>query len=100
MLQKSLRSYKASTKHLYSEIDAEAVILDVNSGTYYGLNEVSNRIWQFLQTPASEERLLELLLEEYEVTPEVARADLQALLQDLLSNGLIEVVNEEEVVRA
>ena len=100
MLQKSLTFYKASTKHLYSEIDAEAVILDVNSGTYYGLNEVSNRIWQFLQMPASEERLLELLLEEYEVTPEVARADLQTLLRDLLGNGLIEVVNEEEVVRA
>lgn len=100
MLQKSLTLYKASSKHLYSEIDSEAVILDVNSGTYYGLNEVSNRVWQLLQTPTSQERLLELLLEEYEVTLEAAKADLQTLLQDLLSNGLIEVVNEEEVVRA
>ena len=95
MIQKSTTLYRASTKHLYSQIDAEAVILDVNSGTYYGLNEVSNRVWQLLQEPISEDRLLELLLQEYEVTPEEAKADLQTLLQDLSGNGLIEVVNEE-----
>ena len=95
VLQKSTTLYRASSKHLYSQIDAEAVILDINSGTYYGLNEVSNRVWQLLQVPTSEDRLLELLLEEYEVTPEKASADLQDLLQDLSSNGLVEVVNEE-----
>ncbi|MEO1692586.1 MAG: PqqD family protein, partial [Cyanobacteria bacterium J06631_6] len=57
--------YKASTNYLYSEIDSEAVILDVNSGTYFGLNEVSNRIWQLLQTPASEPAIIEQILAEY-----------------------------------
>ena len=94
MIQKSTKLYRASSNHLYSQIDAEAVILDINSGTYYGLNEVSNRVWQLLQEPISEDRLLELLLEEYDVTPEEAKADLQALLQDLSSNALIEIVNE------
>lgn len=87
--------YKASTKHLYSEIDSEAVILDIDSGTYYGLNEVSNRIWQLLQAPTSQHQLLKTLLEEYEVTEEEAAKDLQCLLQDMSDRGLIEVVNEE-----
>lgn len=90
-----MASYKASTNYLYSEIDSEAVILDINSGTYYGLNEVSNRIWQWLQSPTSQSKLLKLLLDEYEVTEEDASQDLQNLLQDMLNNGLIEVVNEE-----
>ena len=87
--------YKASTKHLYSEIDSEAVILDIDSGTYYGLNELSNRIWQLLQIPTSERQIIATLLEEYEVTEEKATEDLQYLLQDMSDAGLREVINEE-----
>ena len=87
--------YKASSQYLYSEIDSEGVILDVNSGTYYGLNKVSNRIWQLLQVPTSQNKLLEVLLEEYDVSESVAAADLQNLLQDMLTNGLVEIVNEQ-----
>lgn len=87
--------YKASTKYLYSEIDSEAVILDVNSGTYFGLNEVSNYIWQSLQTPASQQQLVEKVLAEYEVTESEAVSDLEILLKDMSDAGLIEVVNEE-----
>lgn len=87
--------YKASTQHLYSEIDSEAVILDIDSGTYYGLNEISNRIWQLLQIPSSEHQLVTTLLEEYEVTKEKATEDLQHFLQNMSNAGLIEVVNEK-----
>lgn len=92
-----MKVYQASPNHLYSEIDSEAVLLDINSGTYFGLNEVSNQIWQWLQTPTAEERLVELLLAEYEVSESQANADLQSFLQEMLNNGLIEVVNEEAV---
>lgn len=97
MSQNSLTTYQASTKYLYSEIDSEAVILDINSGTYYGLNDVSNQIWQWLQTPASQDKLLGLLLEEYDVSSEEASADLERLLREMVSTGLIEVVNEKAV---
>ena len=87
--------YKASTKYLYSEIDSEAVILDINTGTYFGLNEVSNRIWQLLQSPASESEIVTQILTEYDVTQEEAEKDLHGLLQEMLSTGLVEIVNEE-----
>ena len=87
--------YKASSKYLYSEIDSEAVILDVDSGTYFGLNEVSNRIWQLLQTPTDSEQLIAQILEEYEVAPEEVREDVLSLLNDMSNAGLVEVVNEQ-----
>ena len=87
--------YKASTKYLYSEIDSEAVILDVNSGTYFGLNEVSNRIWQLLQTPSSQARLIEQILEEYDAPKDQVTEDVEALLQNMLDAGLVEIVNEK-----
>ena len=90
-----MTTYQASNKYLYSEIDSEAVILDVNSGTYFGLNEVSNRIWQILQTPSSQSQLVAQILAEYEVTEAEAIADIDTLLQEMLKAGLIEVVNEK-----
>ena len=89
--------YQASSEYLYSEIDSEAVILDINSGTYYGLNEIGNQIWQWIQTPKTESQLLEYLLKEYEVSREVAKADVRALLQDMLNNGLITTRASQEI---
>jgi hypothetical protein len=88
-------TYKVSPNHLYSEIADEAVILDLESGVYYGLNSVGVAIWQWLQQPQSEEELLNLVLEEYEVTPEQAKQDLQSILKEMLAVGLLEVSKEE-----
>ncbi|MEN9518190.1 MAG: hypothetical protein RLZZ381_778 [Cyanobacteriota bacterium] len=88
-------TYKVSTNHLYSEIADEAVILNLESGVYYGLNSVGVDIWQWLQQPQTEEKLLDLVLEEYEVTPEQAKQDLQSILKEMLEVGLLEVSEEE-----
>lgn len=85
--------YKASSNHLYSEIGGEAVILDLGSGVYYGLNEVGVDIWNWLQEAQTKEEILSLLLAEYEVTSEQAEADLEAIFTQFLAAGLIEIIN-------
>lgn len=88
-------TYKVSPNHLYSEIADEAVILNLESGVYYGLNSVGVDLWQWLQQPQTEEKLLDLVLEAYEVTPEQAKQDLQSILQEMQEVGLLEVREEE-----
>ena len=90
-----LTVYQASSVHLYSEIGSEAVILDLQSGTYYGLNETGNQIWQWLQKPKTFSELYKLVLDEYDVPLEEAIRDIQNLLQEMVNTGLIEIVNEE-----
>lgn len=90
-----LTIYQASSVHLYSEIGSDAVILDLHSGTYYGLNETGNQIWQWLQKPKTFSELYKLVLDEYDVPLEEAIEDLRQLLQEMVSTGLIEIVNEE-----
>jgi Coenzyme PQQ synthesis protein D (PqqD) len=85
-------TYKVSSNHLYSEVADEAVILDVESGVYYGLNSVGVDIWRWLQQPQTEDKLLALILEEYEVTSEQAEQDLQLILKEMLSAGLLDVI--------
>ena len=95
MFQNPLTTYIASSESLYSEIDSEAVILDIQSGIYYGLNDTGNQIWYWLQTPKTSSELLDLLLEEYDVILEQATDDLQNLLQEMVNTGLIKTVNEQ-----
>lgn len=89
-----LTTYQASSAHLYSEIGSEAVILDLQSGTYYGLNETGNQIWHWLQKPKTFSELSKLVLDEYDVPLEEALRDIQSLLQEMVNTGLIEIINE------
>lgn len=85
---------RLSPNLLSSNVSGEAVILSPKSGVYYGLNETGASVWNWLQQPKKVVELRELLLAEYEVTPEQGDRDLQEILQQLLDNELIEIVNE------
>jgi hypothetical protein len=54
------------------------------------LNEVSALIWKGLQAGKTKEALLESILEEFEVSPEDAAADLEEFLRNLRENDLLE----------
>lgn len=77
-----------------SELADEAVILNLDSGIYYGLNEVGARIWELIQQPRSFGELHKVLLEEYDVPAEACRQDLIKALSELKSANLIEVSDE------
>lgn len=84
--------YQASYNHLYSEIADEAVILDMDSGVYYGLNSVGVDIWQWLQQPKTEVQILDRLLAEYDIDRDQASEDIQSILKDMLEVSLITIV--------
>jgi hypothetical protein len=84
----------ASKDQVSSEIGGEAVILNLQSGTYYGLDEVGNRIWELIQTPRSVKEVQETILGEYEVESDQCEKDLIALLQLLADENLIEIERE------
>lgn len=78
-----------------SELNDEAVILNMDSGIYYGLNDVGARIWKLIQQPCSIGKLTETLLAEYDVDHEVCTLELVRILQELKAASLIEVSNEQ-----
>ena len=98
MIHNPLTTYQTSPNHLYSEIGSEAVILDLQSGVYYGLNDTGNQIWHWLSTPKTMSQLHKLLLDEYDVPVEEAISDLQILLEEMVNTGLIEIINKNERV--
>lgn len=77
---------------LYRDLDGEAVIVDLKSGTYFGLDPVGTRIWVALEEPGPLRRALEVVLEEFEVTEEVASADILRLAGEMIGKGLLHPV--------
>jgi hypothetical protein len=77
-----------------SELEGEAVILNMASGLYYGLNAVGARIWALIQQPRSFGELQDILLAEYDVQPDVCHQELTRILIELKDAQLIEVNDE------
>jgi hypothetical protein len=75
---------------LATTIDDEAVILEMDSGTYYGFNETATFVWEQLEEPQAVSNLLSALVEEYDVDPEQCERNLETVLTDMAEYGLID----------
>jgi hypothetical protein len=52
---------------LSCDLAGEAVILNLKSGMYYGLDPVGARIWQLIQVPMAVKHIQDTILDEYDV---------------------------------
>ncbi|MBW4596890.1 MAG: PqqD family peptide modification chaperone [Brasilonema angustatum HA4187-MV1] len=84
----------AAVEQISSDLGGEAVILNLKSGVYHGLNEIGARIWNIIQQPKVVNDIKQTLLEEYEVEPKVCMRDILALLEELKAVDLVKVNNE------
>jgi len=74
-----------------SQVAQETVLLNLNTASYFGLDEIGSRMWQLATTSASLQAAYEAFLAEYDVEAETLRGDFTTLLQKLLAAGLIEL---------
>jgi hypothetical protein len=74
---------------MFRDLHGEAVILDLGSGTYFGLNAVGTRIWQLIEQHGRLEAVLEELCREYDAAPDQLERDLLELVERLADAGLV-----------
>lgn len=82
-------SYVLADGVVYEVLDGEAVLLHLPTGTYYRLNEVATRAWTSLVATGRLDEGRATILAEFDTTEPVLDADLEDLLADMLSRGLI-----------
>jgi hypothetical protein len=71
------------------EVGEETMLLDLASGTYFGLDAVGGWFWQMLEEGKSPLEARDALLEKYDVGVDQLEQDLEALLANLAEHGLI-----------
>ncbi len=81
----------ASTSQVSSNLGEEVVILHLQSGVYYGLDEVGASVWNLLHEPVQVAAICDAIMREYEVSAEQCERDVVELLQDLANMGLVHV---------
>jgi hypothetical protein len=73
----------------WREVDDETVIISPNDSVMHELNDTGSFLWKHIDGHRSAAELAELLVANYEVTPDMALADTQSLLQEMSSRKLV-----------
>ncbi|MGH7770354.1 MAG: PqqD family peptide modification chaperone [Candidatus Binatia bacterium] len=81
----------AAKDQVWCDLVGEAVILNLKSGVYFGLDPVGGRVWSLIQEPKTVGAVVEALLQEYDVESSRCEADVLALLEELANRALLEV---------
>ena len=71
------------------ELSGETVLLNLESGIYYGLDAVGTRIWQLIVQGCTIASVCDTMLAEYDVAPDVLRGDIVRLVGDLRERGIV-----------
>lgn len=70
--------------------DESIVVLDLRSSMYLSLNASGSVLWQRLSDGASQQELVQALVDRFDVTHDVAARDVQVFLETVRERGLLE----------
>ena len=82
---------KRNNEVFASEIDEEVVMMNVDTGRYYGMDTVGSRIWELIAEEIQVKDVIEKLMEEYDVSEEQCKSDVIEFLSELYENKLVQV---------
>jgi hypothetical protein len=75
------------------EFAGELVILDMARGKYFSLDAIGARAFGGLARGETPSEVVAAITSEYDVSPAQALADIEALVDDLLAKGLLELAD-------
>ncbi|HEX5165638.1 MAG TPA: PqqD family protein [Thermomicrobiales bacterium] len=87
-MQVASRAIHINPSIVSADLDNETVLLNVETGLYFGLDELGSLIWSMLAEGESRETISERLLAIYDVEPVRLLHDVDAFLDLLEANGL------------
>ena len=82
---------KVNDDVLFQELQGEAVLLNLKSGVYFGLDPVGTRIWQLFAEHQVLGDVAKAVVAEYDVTEDKCSEDLLKLVDDLAKQELVSV---------
>ena len=88
---------EASSSVVTREIGGEMVLMDLESGNYFGLNSIGGQVWQALEEGKTIKELCDQIEQEFDVPPEQIQQDVLSLAEELLGRKLVTEIGAPEV---
>ncbi|GAB5528384.1 MAG: hypothetical protein Roseis3KO_01610 [Roseivirga sp.] len=76
---------------LVSEIDGKIVMMNIETGTYHGLDEVATTIWTFLEDSADIKSICSHLQNKYDVDQKTCEEETVTFLQQMADKNMITI---------
>lgn len=67
----------------------ETVLLNLADEQYYSLTGVGTRLWELVESGTPFGRMIDVLVDEFEVERQTLAADLRSVVVDLVGTGLL-----------
>jgi hypothetical protein len=74
-----------------SDIDGETVMMSIENGKYYGMDDIGSRIWELIEKPIKVSDLIATLLEKFDVDRETCERDVPKFLNELNEDKILAV---------
>tara|TARA_Y100000589_G_C27061339_1_gene591437 strand:- start:678 stop:956 length:279 start_codon:yes stop_codon:yes gene_type:complete len=85
------KSFKLIIKTAISKTDKNAILLNLNSGSYFELNEVAYLIVQNLNDYINFKELSDLVFKNFEIDKDKCEQDVLSFLKNLMERDFLEV---------
>ena len=85
---------QASDDVVVSQLDDEIVMMSIEKGAYYGLDEIGSRVWELLAAPRTVSEICDTLVQEYDVARAQCEQDMQEWFTELAGEDLIRIIDE------
>ena len=76
---------------IFRELDGEAIILNLATGIYFGLDAIGSRMWTLFVASERLDRVAQTLAAEYDADVSVLERDVVGLAAELLAKGLVQI---------
>jgi len=83
------RSVSVPEEVVFRQLDGETVLLNLETGFYFGLDEIGTRIWQLLAQHGRLSDVCKILETEYEAPQQRLEHDLLELVEKLHEHQLV-----------
>jgi len=88
--------YKVCEGKVVSQIiDDEAIIINMETGSYYSLDKIGSEIWHLLEQTASAAQITDVMQSRYDGSTTEISTEIVKLLQSLEAENLVEIVVAE-----
>lgn len=79
---------------VFSKMDDEIVMMNLEKGEYYGISPVGSRIWELLETPQTVDDICRTLCEEYAVTLEQCTEEVLSFITQMKGKNIITIIDD------